>query len=218
MLILWFLLSLIPIIFFHELAHLITAKLVGCGVETFSIGFGKPLFKKKIGETTYQITPWLFGGYCNVEGETSSSDSLSAFSNLRYRNKVLMITAGCAVNIITGLIVIGLEKIGLYYYPLHLFGYLSFWLGVTNLIPFPALDGSYSILVWLEKFMGKEKGYELMGKIVGVGFVILMTLNIVSVGFLLWIFRYEILLKFIDILWIILSWATQLAATGVTVG
>jgi len=200
-----FLLCLIPIIFLHEMGHLITAKLVGCGVERFSIGFGKPIFKKKIGETEYQITPWLLGGYCKVEGETMQCDSPRAFSNLKYRNKVIMISAGCIVNIIIGLIALGIVKLGLHYYPLFLFGYLSILLGITNLIPFPALDGSYPILVWLERFMGKEKGYELMGKIVGVGFVILMTLNIVAGGWLIWLYRYEILLNILKVICYILK-------------
>lgn len=202
---------LIIIIFLHEMGHLISAKMVGCGVEKFSVGFGKPIYSKKICGTTYQITPWLFGGYCAVEGECAMTNSPSAFSNLRYRDKVIMITAGCVVNLITGLIALGIFKyMHLESYALWLFGYLSVWLGITNLIPFPALDGSYPILVWLEKLMGKEKGYKLMGKIVKIGFKILMTLNIISVGFLIWLFRYEILLKFIDLLWIILKWMTQL--------
>lgn len=207
-----FILSLIIIIFFHEMGHLISAKMVGCGVEKFSIGFGKPWFSIKLGGTVYQIAPWLFGGYCALEGETAGSKSPSAFSNLKYRNKVIMITAGCVVNIVMGLIALAIERFYVQSYPLYTFGQLSLWLGITNLIPFPALDGSYPILVWLEKFMGKEKGYELMGKIVGVGFVILMILNIASVIFLLWLYRYDILLKFIEILWIILNWAMRLYA------
>jgi membrane-associated protease RseP (regulator of RpoE activity) len=123
-----------------------------------------------------------------------------------------MIIAGCVINIITGLIALGLVKLGLHYYPLFLFGFLSLWLGITNLIPFPALDGSYPILVWLEKFMGKEKGYELMGKIVGVGFVILMILNIVSLGILAWWFRLYILNYFIGVICFILNLITQLIA------
>lgn len=65
-----FILYLVIVIIMHELGHLISAKLVGCGVDKFSVGFGKPFFSKKFGETTYQITPWLFGGYCSLVGET----------------------------------------------------------------------------------------------------------------------------------------------------
>lgn len=203
---------LIPIIFLHEMGHLITAKMVGCGVNCFSVGFGKPLLSKCIGGTKYQITPWLFGGYCALEDETDSSDSPTAFSNLRYRSKVIMITAGCVVNIITGLIALVLYNFYFDIYALYLFGYLSILLGITNLIPFPALDGSYPFLVLLEKKMGKKEGYKLMGKIVGVGFNILMILNIVSVIFLLWIYRYDMLLTFINILCTILNWAIRLYA------
>jgi membrane-associated protease RseP (regulator of RpoE activity) len=187
------------------MGHLITAKIVGCGVDCFSIGFGKPLFSKLIGGTKYQITPWLFGGYCALEDETDSSNSPTAFSNLRYRSKVIMITAGCAVNIITGLIALALNHFYFDNYTLYLFGHLSLLLGITNLIPFPALDGSYPFLVLLEKKMGKEEGYKLMGKIVRVGFNILMILNVISIIFLFWLFRYEILLSFINILLYILN-------------
>lgn len=200
-----FILCLIIIIFLHEMGHLISAKLVGCGVDVFSIGFGKPLYRKEIGKTIYQIAPILLGGYCKVEGETIASNSPNAFSNLKYRHKVIMITAGCAVNIITGLIALGLIKLGIYNYPLFLFGYLSVWLGITNLIPFPALDGSYPILVWLEKFKGKEKGYEIMNKIVRVGFVVLMTLNVVSMVILAWLYRIAIFNYFNNIICFILN-------------
>lgn len=36
-----FILYLIIVIIMHELGHLISAKLVGCGVDKFNIGFGK---------------------------------------------------------------------------------------------------------------------------------------------------------------------------------
>ena len=76
-------LSLIFIILFHELGHLIVAKLCGCKVNIFSVGFGKPFFAKKFGETTYQIAPILLGGYCALDSELTLSDSLNAFTNIQ---------------------------------------------------------------------------------------------------------------------------------------
>ena len=42
-------------VFVHELGHLLGGKLVGIKAKVFSIGFGKAIIKKKIGDTVYQI-------------------------------------------------------------------------------------------------------------------------------------------------------------------
>ena len=52
----------------HELGHFIFAKLFGVNVETFSIGFGRALWSRKVGETTYQIAVFPFGGYVKMRG------------------------------------------------------------------------------------------------------------------------------------------------------
>jgi regulator of sigma E protease len=95
--------SLIIIIILHEAAHLIVAKKCGCGVLRYSIGFGKPiLFSQKIRGTIYQITPWILGGFCELEGELIKTTSKSAFVNLSYRKKLAVSIAGCAINILSG--------------------------------------------------------------------------------------------------------------------
>ncbi len=181
----WLLLaSLVPIIFFHELSHLIVAKLCKCGVEIFSVGFGKPIFKKEFRGTTYQVTPWILGGFCKLSKELEVSNDPHAFSNLRYMKKVAIVLAGVAVNVLMGFGCMFLGRT-IHNYPLWYFGYISLVLGLSNAIPFPVLDGSYPILVWLEKFYGKERGYAIMKKIVSVGFVILMVLNILCVPWLI---------------------------------
>lgn len=55
-------------IFIHELGHFMFAKLFGVYVETFSIGFGKKIFKRKWGETEYAISVLPFGGYVKMRG------------------------------------------------------------------------------------------------------------------------------------------------------
>jgi len=169
----------------HELAHLLAAKFVKCKVEVFSIGFGKELFRFKLGGTIYRFALFPLGGYNKLKDELSYSRSKYAFTNLSYRKKMLVILAGCFVNIFMGAItfLIG-HKLGIY--NLLYFGWLSFILGITNLIPFPALDGSYVFLVWLEKFYGKKKGYKIMNKICLIGFIILMVLNIACIPLLIW--------------------------------
>ena len=55
----------------HEFGHFIFAKLLGVGVETFSIGMGKKIIKIKRGETTYCLSAIPFGGYVVMKGALS---------------------------------------------------------------------------------------------------------------------------------------------------
>jgi regulator of sigma E protease len=43
------------VVFVHELGHFLVARLMGIDVEAFSIGWGKPFFKKKIGSVEYRL-------------------------------------------------------------------------------------------------------------------------------------------------------------------
>jgi regulator of sigma E protease len=57
------------LIFFHELGHYYMARRVGMRVETFSIGFGKPLVSWERKGVKWQIG-WLpFGGYVKIAGQ-----------------------------------------------------------------------------------------------------------------------------------------------------
>jgi regulator of sigma E protease len=53
----------------HELGHFSAAKKFKIRVLAFSIGFGKPLVKKTIGETEYRLSAVPFGGYVQMSGE-----------------------------------------------------------------------------------------------------------------------------------------------------
>jgi regulator of sigma E protease len=52
----------------HEFGHFIVAKLTGMRVEEFSLGFGRYLVSKRIGETIYGISALPLGGYVRVTG------------------------------------------------------------------------------------------------------------------------------------------------------
>lgn len=56
------------LIVFHELGHLLTAKLFNVYAPSFSIGFGPRIFEKKIGETTYALSAIPLGGYVELAG------------------------------------------------------------------------------------------------------------------------------------------------------
>lgn len=68
--ILWTLVILGFIIFFHELGHFLAAKKLGIVVERFSIGFGPKMIGIVKGGTEYRIS-WLpfLGGYVKMLGE-----------------------------------------------------------------------------------------------------------------------------------------------------
>ena len=70
------LLCLCFLIFFHELGHFIAAKLFGVCVESFSIGFGPVLFHKKIKGTDYRISLIPLGGYCGLKGEKDFANAI----------------------------------------------------------------------------------------------------------------------------------------------
>ncbi|AEF86562.1 RIP metalloprotease RseP [Treponema primitia ZAS-2] len=57
------------VVFVHELGHFLAARLVGIDVEAFSIGWGKALFKKKVGAVEYRVSMFPIGGYCKMRGE-----------------------------------------------------------------------------------------------------------------------------------------------------
>jgi len=56
-------------IFIHELGHLLCGMLVGVKARVFSMGYGRGIWKKKIGETVYQITAIPLGGYVLFKGD-----------------------------------------------------------------------------------------------------------------------------------------------------
>ena len=52
----------------HEFGHFIVAKITGMRVEEFSLGFGRYLVSRRIGETVYGISALPLGGYVRVTG------------------------------------------------------------------------------------------------------------------------------------------------------
>lgn len=68
-------LALSFLIFIHELGHYWMARRVGMRVETFAIGFGRPIFSWIRKGVRWQIG-WLpFGGYVKIAGQDIDKDS-----------------------------------------------------------------------------------------------------------------------------------------------
>ena len=58
------------VVFIHELGHFLAARLVGIEVEAFSIGWGNPILKKKVGGVEYRLGMFPVGGYCKMKGSS----------------------------------------------------------------------------------------------------------------------------------------------------
>jgi regulator of sigma E protease len=91
------------LIFAHEFGHFIVAKVLGVGVEKFSLGFGPRIFGKKIGMTDYRISAIPLGGYVKMVGEAPDSEldeSMIAlsFSHKSVLKRSLIVLAGPAFN------------------------------------------------------------------------------------------------------------------------
>jgi len=57
------------LIFVHELGHYFMARRVGMRVETFAIGFGRPIYSWERNGVKWQIGWLLFGGYVKIAGQ-----------------------------------------------------------------------------------------------------------------------------------------------------
>lgn len=113
------LLSLSFLVFIHELGHFLVAKWNKVKVKTFSIGFGKKLFRFKKGETEYCLSMIPFGGYVAMEGENpedSDSNDPNAFVSKSVGARAAIAFAGPFVNIafafllLVGLYMKGVEE------------------------------------------------------------------------------------------------------------
>jgi regulator of sigma E protease len=87
------------IIVFHEFGHFLFAKLCKVYTPTFSIGIGKKLFTKKIGDTDFCISAGPIGGYVEIATEEGKGNSVG-FDSIPYYQKVLICMGGILFNII----------------------------------------------------------------------------------------------------------------------
>jgi regulator of sigma E protease len=99
------------LIFFHEFGHFIIAKLFGVKVLRFSLGFGKKVIGRQMGETEYQISAIPLGGYVKMLGEDKDEedeesepippeDLERAFSHKHPLTRIAIVAAGPIFNFI----------------------------------------------------------------------------------------------------------------------
>lgn len=113
------------LVFVHELGHFLFAKLMGVGVNTFSLGFGPRILGFRRGNTDYRISAVPLGGYVKMVGEDPMADipehdKARSFTHKPIWRRFLIVFAGPLFNILLAFVV--------------LFGIIKFT-GITELLP-----------------------------------------------------------------------------------
>jgi len=105
------------LVFIHELGHFLVAKRLGVRVETFSIGFGPKLLKKRVGDTEYCLSAILFGGYVKMTGQEDlhspegDSEDAHDFRNKTIWERIQIALAGPLFNYVFAIFVL----VGMYW-------------------------------------------------------------------------------------------------------
>jgi regulator of sigma E protease len=88
----------------HEFGHFWVARRLGVKVLRFSIGFGKPLWKRTFGDdnTELVVAAIPLGGYVKMlderEGEVDAAEAHRAFNRQGLRTRIAVVVAGPAFN------------------------------------------------------------------------------------------------------------------------
>lgn len=97
------------LIFIHELGHYFMARRVGMRVETFSIGFGRPLYSWERKGVKWQIGWLLFGGYVKIAGVDLDKDQnpyevADGFFGKRPIDRIKVAVMGPVANLVFALV------------------------------------------------------------------------------------------------------------------
>lgn len=119
-----FIFAILILVSLHEFGHYIVARLCGVKVVRFSVGFGKPFFTRKRGDTEWCLAPIPLGGYVKMvdtrEGEVSEADLPYAFDKQHPAKRIAIVAAGPLTNLALAVLLYG----------------LSFSFGVTEIRPY----------------------------------------------------------------------------------
>ena len=110
---LWFIIAVSLLVTVHEYGHFWVARKLGFKVLRFSVGFGKPLYKR-VGpapdHTEFVIAAVPLGGYVRMlderDGEVSTEDLPRAFGSKPPWQRILVMLAGPAANILFAIVVL----------------------------------------------------------------------------------------------------------------
>jgi regulator of sigma E protease len=106
-----FLLALGLLIVVHEFGHYLVARWCGVKVLRFSVGFGQPLFRRRLGpdQTEWVVAAFPLGGYVKMlderEGDVSPGEAHRAFNRKSVYQRFAIVLAGPAANFLLAIAV-----------------------------------------------------------------------------------------------------------------
>lgn len=101
-----FIVAISILVAIHEYGHYIVAKKLGVKILRFSIGFGKPIWKKRFGkdQTEFVIAALPLGGYVKMldarETKVSANEEHREFTRQSVWTRIAIVAAGPAFNFI----------------------------------------------------------------------------------------------------------------------
>ncbi len=118
-----FIIAILVLVSLHELGHFVVARLCGVKVLRFSVGFGKPFFTRKRGDTEWCLAPIPLGGYVKMvdtrEGNVAEADLPFAFDKQTPLKRMAIVAAGPLTNLVLAVLLYA----------------VSFSIGITEIKP-----------------------------------------------------------------------------------
>ena len=81
----------------HELGHFVAAKVAGVKVKRFSLGFGPPLYRRKVNGNEFVLSLIQLGGYVELLGEDPAEDVSEEDKAQSFRHQPICIRASIVV-------------------------------------------------------------------------------------------------------------------------
>lgn len=109
---LWFVVAVSLLVTVHEFGHFWVARQLGFKVLRFSVGFGRPLFKKVAGadRTEYVVAAIPLGGYVKLlderEGPVAPEELARSFTRKPPWQRIVVLLAGPGFNILFAILVL----------------------------------------------------------------------------------------------------------------
>jgi regulator of sigma E protease len=109
---LWFVVAVSLLVTVHEFGHFWVARQLGFKVLRFSVGFGRPLFKKVAGadRTEYVVAAIPLGGYVKLlderEGPVAPGELARSFTRKPPWQRIVVLLAGPGFNILFAILVL----------------------------------------------------------------------------------------------------------------
>jgi regulator of sigma E protease len=109
---LWFVIAVGLLVTIHEFGHFWVARRLGFKVLRFSVGFGTPLWSRRVGadRTEIAIAPIPLGGYVKLlderEGPVAPEDLARSFTRKHPFQRIVVLLAGPGFNILFAILVL----------------------------------------------------------------------------------------------------------------